>query len=481
MFILFPTQLFRNFSLLKNKQVYIVEEPYYFTRLKFHKLKIAFHRATMKKYFDDLISKNINVKYIPFYKVKDFYKKHKNKNAEIYHPIDLPLLNNIKKQFQLTIHPTLNMTFTHLDTDEYFNIAFKNNNFSHHEFYKHQRIKLDILMKENKPIKNKWSFDEQNRYTFPDNIDIPHIGRNRTNDYIQKAIQYTNKHFNNNYGSLEHFIYPISLSEARRWLRQFLKERLNNFGKYQDAVHSNIPFGFHSLLSPLMNVGLLTDMEVINISDKYYNNNKKHIRLPSYEGFIRQIIGWRNFVYLVYLTKGTQMYNQNFLNHRRQLGNKYKQLWEGTTEMPVINDIIHKIVKYGYAHHIERLMYLGNYLLINQFHPKQVYKLFMEWNIDSYDWVMIPNVFGMSQYSDGGIMMTRMYFSSSNYIANMSNYTRRKNEDWWVIWDAIYYHFINRHQNILRSNYATSRQVAHWDRKSNKDKNDTIALAQKYI
>lgn len=483
MFIILPTQLFKNIKLLKNKEIYLIEEPYYFTRLNFHKLKIAYHRATMKKYYDYLLKKNYKIKYIDFSKVTDFYQKIKNDNIEIYHPVDYEIVNKFINKFKnLTIHPTLNFTFNHLQIDEYKEQCFRNNKFYHDDFYKYQRLKLDILVKNNKPVDGKWSFDVQNRKPFSTKINPPSLLNIRLNHYMEEAIAYTNKHFKQNYGSLEHFIYPISFEDSKKWLFDFLKNKLLHFGDFQDAVANDKPFGFHSILSPMMNIGLITDTEVINISYQYYLKNKNIISINNFEAFIRQVIGWRNYVYLIYLIKGPELKNQNFLDHQKQLTKKYYlQLWEGTTPIPVINDIIQKIVKYGYSHHIERLMYLGNYLLINLFHPNVAYQLFMEWTVDSYDWVMVPNVYAMSQFADGGQMMTRIYFSSSNYITKMSNYKKNKNTEWDKIWDALYYNFINLHQHILRKNYATSRQVIHWNKKTKKEQNELIKIANKYL
>jgi len=480
MFLLFPTQLFRNIKLIKDKEIYLLEEPYYFTRLNFHKLKIAYHRATMKKYYDDLKKKNIKIHYINFNDVDSFIKENKKQWIEFYHPIDIDVLEKYKTHFKNhLIHQTLNFTFTHLDIEEYKNVCYRNNKFYHDDFYKYQRKKLDILINNNKPEGGKWSYDNLNRKPFPKSKIEIKPPKSYSNKYISEAIKYTNKHFKNNYGVLDHFIYPISLTESRKWLKDFLKDRLNNFGPYQDAVSKDIPFGFHSVISPMMNVGMLTDTEVIKISNEYYEKNKKKIPLESYEGFIRQVIGWRNYVYLIYLIRGKEMKKENHLKHKRKLTKKeYKNYWEGTTGIVVIDDIIKKMVKYAYSHHIERLMYLGNFLLINLYHPNEVYKLFMEWTIDAYDWVMVPNVYGMSQFADGGKMMTRIYFSSSNYITKMSSYKR--SEEWTKIWDALYYNFIKEHKLILKKNYATSRQVIHWDKKSKKEQQELIDIANKF-
>ena len=478
-FFIFPTQLFRNVKLLNDKNIYIIEEPYYFTRLAFHKLKLAYHRATMRKYYDDLKKKKFNIKYIEFSKVTEFYNKFKNKNIEIYHPIDIPLLKQFKKQFEnLIIHPTLNFTFTHLESKEIKKHCFKNNKYYHDDFYKYQRKKFNILMDNNKPTGGKFSYDNMNRETFKKNMDIPKLPKITQDKYIKESIVYVNKHFSNNYGSLDNFIYPISLTSSRKWLKTFLQQRLKNYGPFQDAVADDKPFAFHAIISPMMNVGMLTDKEVIEMSNEYYLKNKKDIPINSYEGFIRQVIGWRNYVYLIYLEDGEKIAKMNYLKHKGKID---KSFWEATTGILPIDDIIKKIVKFGYAHHIERLMYLGNYLLISQKDPNEVYRIFMEWTIDSYDWVMVPNVYGMTQYADGGMMMTRIYFSSSNYIQKMSNYKKSKDSNWWKIWDAIYYSFINRHQKILKKNYATSRQVIHWEKKSKKEQQELLDLAKKYI
>ena len=482
MFILFPTQLFRNVKLLNDKEIYLLEEPYYFNRLPFHKLKIAYHRATMKKYYDDLKKKKFNIKYIEFSKVYEFYKKNKNSNIEFYHPTDIPLLKQLQKNFKnITIHPTLNFTFTHLESKQIKKSCFKNGKYYHDDFYKFQRKRLNILMNNNKPVGGKLSYDNLNRNTFHENMDIPKLPNVKQDKFIKEAKVYIQKHFPKNYGSLDNFIYPISLTSSRQWLKIFLQQRLKNYGPFQDAVDNNDkPFAFHSIISPMMNVGMLTDTEVIEMSNEYYLKNKNKIPINSFEGFIRQIIGWRNYVYLIYLEDGEKIRKMNYLKHKNKLNNKW---WEGNTGILPIDDIIKKIVKYSYAHHIERLMYLGNFMLIAQTDPNEVYRIFMEWTIDTYDWVMVPNVYGMSQFADGGMMMTRIYFSSSNYINKMSNYKKSKKttNKWWEIWDAIYYSFINKHQNLLKKNYATSRQVKHWENKSNKEQQQLLSIAKKYL
>jgi deoxyribodipyrimidine photolyase-related protein len=222
----------------------------------------------------------------------------------------------------------------------------------------------------------------------------------------------------------------------------------------------------------MLNIGLLTDMEVITRSMKYYENHKKNINLASFEGFIRQFIGWRTYIYSIYILEGDKMYNTNQLNNTKNISEK----WWSSVNIKPIDILIDKIVNYAYIHHIERLMYLSSWMLMNNIKPKEVYRIFMEWTIDAYEWVMIPNVFGMGQFTSN-IMMTRPYFSSSNYILKMSNY---KKGEWCEIWDAIYYAFINKHNKLLSSNYATAMQVKHWQNKSKTEQQKLLKIAKNY-
>lgn len=482
--LLFPINLF-DFKIILNiiknyniKKIYLIEEERYFTDFKFHKLKLAYHRATMKKYFDDI--KYIDKKYINYKDCSKFYKKINKEDIIIFNPIDHKLMEKIQKLLKkITILDNPNFTMTPEIVEKNKDEFYKNNKYYHDKFYKFQRRKLNILMNNDKPEGGKWSYDNLNRDSLPKNKTLPKLSKKIINKYIDEAKDYIVKNFKSNYGNLDNFIYPIDRKSSLSHLKKFLKNKLINYGKYQDAVNSDEPFVFHSILSPMLNIGLITDNDVIDISNKYYLKNKNEIPINSYEGFIRQVIGWRNYVYSIYILEGRKMYESNFMNHKNKLSNKW---WEGNTGIIVIDNIIkNNIVNYAYSHHIERLMYLGNILFMLMVDPKEVHRIFMEWTIDSYDWVMVPNVMGMSQHSDRGIMMTRPYFASSNYISKMSNYSKTKDNDWHIKWDTIYYNFINKHSKYLKSNYATSRMVVHWDKKSKKEKDIILTNAKKYI
>jgi deoxyribodipyrimidine photolyase-related protein len=475
-FLIFPIHLFLDINNLYNKIVYLIEEPRYFTDFKYHKLKLAYHRATMKSYYDYLLFNKINVKYINFDDTEKCYKELNNlkKNVNIYDLADKVLEKKIKKILSnIVINKTLNFLVDEelikLNKNKFYN----GTQYNHKNFYKWQRIRLGILINADEtPIGGKWSYDTENRKKLPDNVDIPPIYKLKSNEYIEEAKIYVDKHFSNNYGSLDYFIYPINHTDSKKWLLYFLKKKFENFGIYEDAVSDKDPFLFHSVITPMMNIGLLTDNEVLNITLKYQNK----ISISSFEGFIRQIIGWRNYIYTIYLLEGDKLSKSNFLNNHNKLNKEI--MWTAQTNILPIDNIIKKIVLYSYAHHIERLMYLGNYMLICMINPKDVYEIFMEWTIDAYEWVMIPNVYGMSQFADAKLMMTRPYFSSSNYILKMSNY---KKNTWCNTYDALYYNFINTHKKYLSSNYATARQVVFWNKKSVKDKNEILNIAKTYL
>jgi deoxyribodipyrimidine photolyase-related protein len=470
-FILFPTQLYNDIKILDEyKKIYLLEDTRYFTDFKFHKLKLAYHRATMKKYYDYLKTKNINVSYINFDKVtKTFYKSLKE--VAFYDPYDNKLIEKLEKLLKCNILPQQQFVITNEEIISNKDLFYNNGKYRNDLFYKFMRKKLNILIKkEGKPEGDKWSFDLENRKSLPKNIKIPDLPKINKNKYVTESINYINTNFNDNYGSLDNFIYPIDHNSSIDWLNSFLEKRLNSFGPYEDAVSTENDFIFHSVLTPMMNIGLLKDIEVINISYEFYKNN--NIKLASFEGFIRQIIGWRTYVYSLYILEGKNMYNSNQLKNKKKISEK----WWDSVKIEPIDFLINKIIKYAYVHHIERLMYLSNWMLMNNIHPKEVYRIFMEWTIDAYEWVMIPNVFGMGQFASD-LMMTRPYFSSSNYILKMSNF---KKGEWCKIWDSVYYSFINKHEKLLASNYATAMQVKHWKNKSKNEQQELLKIAKKY-
>ena len=296
------------------------------------------------------------------------------------------------------------------------------------------------------------------------------------NSFILEAKKYINNNplFKNNYGNDEIY-YPIDFENTKIWFKNFMKNKLLNFGDYQDACLKTLddPFLYHSAITPMLNIGLITDNEIIDYFNKFYKKNP-NIGFNSYEGFIRQLIGWRNYIYASYILLHKLENNNNLQNNNKI--NK-ELIWKGETGILFIDNIMKKIWKFAYIHHIERLMYLGCFLLLLQIKPQEVYNLFMEWTIDAYNWVMFGNVYGMSQYSIDSLMK-RPYFCSSNYIIRMSNY---KYDTYMDIFDALYYNFIVKKYALIKNNYMFASQYKHWQKKTPEQQKEILSIAKNFI
>lgn len=453
--LILPNQLFAENPLLdKKKEIHLIEHPRYFTDFNFHKQKILLHRASMKEYHDALKKKGYSVEYVEFKKAKKHIENIPNKSiVHIFNPVDHTLEKEIREQFTdqaVTGHWYESPMF--LTTSEWIEKNFKNKkSFLMHTFYMQQRKRLNILMVKGKPAGGKWSFDKENQEKIPDSVKIPRNPKPYTTEYITHAQSYVLKHFPNNPGSMDNFIYPTNTDEAKKRFSHFLEHRLKYFGTYQDSIKKDESFLFHSLLTPALNTGLLTPDYVIQETLDFA---KKHeIPINSLEGFIRQIIGWREFVRAMYQVIGKEQKKANFFDHQEDLPASF---YDGSSGIEPIDCSIKKLLKTAYSHHIERLMVLGNFMLLAQINPDYVYTWFMEMYIDSYDWVMVPNVYGMSQYADPR-MTTKPYIASSNYIFKMSDYEKGP---WSSIWDALFWSFMKKQakklQNIPRMQFMLS-------------------------
>ncbi len=487
--LIFPHQLFKNHPALnKNRVVYLIEDPLFFGDknypAKFHKKKIVFHRASMLSYKDHLEKKGIKVKYInylsngkrldPNYLFK-LFKPDKPKEIHFADVVDFILNKRIKhctKKLNINIveHITPMFISDKSRIDKYFSGKKK---YLLASFYKEQRKRLNILMDDDKPVGGKWSYDDENRKKLPKNISLPQINRSKENKYIINAINYVEENFRSNPGSTGFFFYPTKYKEAESWFNDFLKNRFKLFGDYEDAIAKNELIIYHSVLSPLLNSGLLTPDYVIEQSLEFASQNKTPIN--SLEGFVRQIIGWREFIRIVYEREGVNQRNSNYFGLKR---NMPKAFYSATTGVEPVDLTINKLLKHSYLHHIERLMVLGNFMLLCEINPDDIYKWFMEFFIDSYDWVMVPNIYGMSQFADGGLMSTKPYISSSNYILKMSDY---KKGSWCRIWDGLYWRFLNENRNLFSENPRMNMMMKMLEKMDSKKLSAHIETAEDYL
>lgn len=496
--LIFSGQLFeRNKSkILKDDRItkiYIVEHDVYFTKYKFHKMKLVLHRATMKRYKDYIeenLGKNVKVRYINFNNsFEEIFIKNSMKEFVVYDTYDRDLTKELikhskKYQIKLSILDNSPNFICNVDSlKEYYDKGLK---LSHVNFYKYFRCKHSLLMKDDgKPEGGKWSFDTENRKPFPKDYVEETTMKPFDNSYIDEAKSYVNKNFPKNHGSPDLYL-PVMFEGAKQVVRKFIKGKAKvNFGKYEDAVSENIDFGSHSVLSAMINIGYICPLDLAKIIENAYY--KKLMPLQSAEGYIRQLF-WREYMAYVYIFHYKDIVGKNYFDHDRPLDKKW---YTGTTGIYPIDHLIKKALRLGYLHHIERLMYMGNIMLLFQTHPKYVFKWFMEMTVDAISpWVMVGNVYGMSQYSCGSVMMTRPYFSSSNYIEKMSDFKKKSNFypqitihlklnlEWYQLWDILYYYFIYSNRNTLKKNYATARSVSHWNKKSKSEMKLIVSRAR---
>jgi deoxyribodipyrimidine photolyase-related protein len=482
--IIFPNQIFENSKLLdESSKIFLIEEYLFFNQFNFHKQKILFHRMTMKSYEKFLKKKKFDVVYIDSTEnisdIREFIRNldKKIKSIKIYDPVDNWLsrrINDSCEEKNIKIENYNNPLFINNNEDLETFFRSDKKKFFQTSFYKKQRVKLDIMMIGDKPEGGKWTYDDQNREKYPKNKIPPEIDYPKKDDNYNEALNYLNNNYKNNYGLInDENIYPYNFQLAKKWLDDFFITRFYEFGPYEDAVVKEKSILNHSVLSPLLNTGLINPKELIKRTINYHYENK--IPINSTEGFIRQIIGWREFIRGVYVCKGTEERNKNFWNFSRKIPSSF---YSATTGIDPVDDTINKINKSGYANHIERLMIIGNFMLLCEFDPNEVYRWFMELFIDSYDWVMVPNVYGMSQFGDGGLMSTKPYISGSSYILKMSNYKRG---DWCIIWDSLFWNFIDKQREFFLTNPRMRMLVSSFDRMDIEKKEKLINTANKFI
>jgi deoxyribodipyrimidine photolyase-related protein len=539
-FLILPIHLFDHSILLENiksykdqlKTIYILEEPVYFgdrdVKLNFNKLKLIYHRATMKYYFNYLhkyIPNGIELVYLEYNELKNVSKtiigkgfqqiKKAHSKIIMFNPVDTYLEAKYKKIFGSKLKDTDILESplflcTNKDLEDYQKQKPKTNksreSYFHTSFYNWQRQRMNILGLPNK------TYDTENRNMMPADTQVPPLPKNdsktpATKKYIDEAIQYVQSIWNSNlepvYAQTQQeakqeakpkstsitassILFPITRKTSLQWLENFCQNRFDNFGKYEDSIDagqqntkentSRQPrnFLFHSCITPMLNIGLITPQDVLSIITKHYNSNKAKIGIANYEGFIRQIIGWREYQRYIYQYAGNTMREGNYFNNSGKLTPEW---YNGTIGIKPVDDAIKMAVNDGYIHHILRLMVVGNFMNLVGIHPDEVYKWFMEFAMDSYDWVMVGNVYSMALWADGGITMRKPYISGDGYIMKMSNYSKG---DWNAKWNAVFHHFIDRNSKQLENTYYNG-VVKAWARKGKEEKEKEMVIANEII
>lgn len=528
--ILLPNQLFTLDKIIKaiettfteksvsSVSIIMIEHPVFFGMRKrvgimnFNKLKLVYQHATTLNYLDELIIKSQpvkinNIEHIHYHQCKSktpllstltktiYNIKNKlNDYVVFFDPVDHQLYDEVSAIIKKSLEPTNKIIYldnllfidTNKDLEEYHKKYNKKKSFYHSSFYSWQKKKLDILV-------NTKSYDDQNRNKMPLNVNVPKLpstgnSKSKQSRNISQSIKYINTHFNNNYGECknhEDIKFPINRDDALNGLHNFCKYRLSSFGKYQDAIDSKQRnFLFHSCISPMLNIGIITPDDIIKTVSEYYKKNSGKVGIANYEGFMRQLIGWREYQRYCYLYGYNDMIKGNYFNNTKKLN---KQWYTGNLGVLPVDDAIKMAWRDGYLHHILRLMVIANFMNLRGIHPDEAYKWFMEFSLDSYDWVMIQNVYGMGMWSDGGLSMHKPYISGDGYIMKMSNYSKEKDikdeetgkitYGWNTKWYSAYYDFINRNKIKLKGTYYAG-MIKNYEKKTKNEK-DTIKMVIK--
>ncbi len=460
--------------------VFIREDIELCTYFKFHQQKIIFFLAAMRAYAEELEAANFEVHYEIIKPSKLVYEKHliswlaTNKFEKIiFYEIE-------DKFFEKRISTALlaaDISFEVLPSpmfltsrDHFKAYLSKSKRPFMKSFYESQRKRLNIMIDaDGKPTGGQWSFDEENRKPLPKTVHPPEMAEIKQSTLVKSAMADCHKYFSKHPGDGEHFWLPVDRDGAKQWLKKFLDERLAFFGPYEDAMTDRSDFVFHSVITPFLNTGLLTPEDVVK--SILITGTKKKINITSIEGFVRQIIGWREFIRGIYQSFSEKQDSLNFFNHKRKLTEAW---YDGTTGIVPLDQVIRKVNKLGYAHHIERLMVVSNLMLLLEIDPKECHRWFMEMFIDSSDWVMGPNVYGMGQFSDGGIFATKPYICGSNYYRKMGGY---KKTEWCEAVDGLYWSFIDKHQDFFMKNPRLSMMARTVQKMDPKRKADIYAAA----
>lgn len=350
-------------------------------------------------------------------------------------------------------------------------------------FYREMRKKTGLLMRDGKPEGGKWNFDAENRKPAKGDLFLPQPYRVPLDEITEQVLDLVEAKFPDNFGELRPFWFAVTREGALAALTGFVEEALPSFGDYQDAMLEGAPFLYHSLLSLYLNVGLLGPLEVCRrVEQAYYDG---HAPLNAVEGFIRQIIGWREYVRGIYWLKMPGYTAENYFDASRDLPAFY---WSGETDMACMAAAIGQTRDEAYAHHIQRLMVTGNFAMLAGIDPQQVHEWYLAVYFDAYEWVEAPNVIGMSQFADGGLLSSKPYAASGNYINKMSDYCRgcrydvkQKTGDDACPFNSLYWDFLVRNEEKLRTNPRLGPVFRTWDKMSDDKQADHRATARTFL
>lgn len=362
-----------------------------------------------------------------------------------------------------------------------FRQIFKGKSFRMETFYRELRKKYQLLIDEDgKPWGDKWNFDSDNRKKYDGKVKISE--RNWKSMNVSSVLSELENIKSMGEIDSSSFYWPNNRESSLLLLRTFIHKYFTGFGDYQDAMIENDPFLFHSCLSFSLNTKQISPMEVIEAAIKYYAENKDKVSLATLEGFVRQILGWREYMRGLYWNQMPDYKNLNFFKHKVSLPSWY---WTAETKMNCLKQSISQSLKLAYAHHIQRLMVIGNFSLLIGADPDDVDRWYLGVYVDAFEWVEITNTRGMSQFADGGLAASKPYVSSANYIDKMSNYCKNcdynkktKTDSNSCPFNSLYWHFYDRHRSLLERNPRIGMVYHTWDKLNPKEQSAIRARAE---
>jgi deoxyribodipyrimidine photolyase-related protein len=350
-------------------------------------------------------------------------------------------------------------------------------------FYREMRRKTGLLMDVGEPAGGQWNFDQENRKPAKTDLFMPRPLRYEPDSITRDVMRLVSQHFDNHFGDLEPFWFGVTRTQAEAALAHFVETTLPRFGDFQDAMLEGEAFLYHSVLSIYINVGLLDPLDVCRRVEAAYHAGG--VPLNAAEGYIRQIIGWREYVRGIYWLKMPEYVEQNFFAHARPVPDFY---WTGETEMACLRAAIGQTKREAYAHHIQRLMLTGNFALLAGVSPQALHEWYLLVYADAFEWVELPNTLGMSQFGDGGLLASKPYVASGAYINRMSNHCKGCRYEVTKPYGAdacpfnpLYWAFLNRHRDKLSGNPRMAQMYRTWDRLSEDRRQSTLASAEMFL
>lgn len=479
----------------KNDIILMCEVANEATYVKHHKKKIAFLFSAMRHFAQELRNLGYNVRYI---------KLDENDNSGSFsgevnlaidtHSIDkivatfpgeyrvLQEMNSWQEKFGLPVELREDDRFL-CSPDEFEKWTRNRKQLRMEYFYREMRQKYSILMNGSEPEGGKWNYDSENRKPPEASLFMPEAFTSVPNKITSDVLKLIAEKFGDHFGDLEPFHFAVNREQALQALYQFIDQRLSHFGDYQDAMLEGEPWMYHSHISFYLNCGLLKPMECVKAAEQAYYEGRAPLNAA--EGFIRQIIGWREYVRGIYWLKMPDYASANYFDANRSLPDFY---WTGETQMNCLHNCVKETKQNAYAHHIQRLMVLGNFALIAGIDPSEVNEWFLIVYADAYEWVELPNVSGMILFADGGYLASKPYAAGGSYINKMSNYCKNcgykvneKNGPDACPFNYLYWDFLARNRDKLSQNHRVGMMYKTYDRMSDEKKHLIHQDSQKFL